>query len=211
MKKSALAKIVSFISVLAMLAVMTLPVFAANSVKLAQSAEISDKTVVVKLNVPENSGLATFAATINYDSSQLEFASATYGAGNTNATNSKEDGKVSVNMVWTEAMVSAGNLFTVVFNVKPGAAGEVALPVSVDFATDKEDNDISVIPSTASVNIPKGLVPATTSASATEGSVKAKNPNTSGAAVKVGGAAIAVVGVAAIVGATVLIKKKKDS
>lgn len=210
MKKSVFAKIISFVSVLAMLTALSVCAFAADSVKLSQTAEISDKTVVVKISVPENSGLATFSATLDYDSQKLEFSGVEYSAGNTNATNTKEDGKVGVNMVWTEAMSVKGTLATIVFNIKPGADGEIKLPVRVDFATGKDNDNITVTGSTAGVNIPKGLVPATTQAGGTEGSVKAKNPNTSGAAVKIGSTAAVVIAAAAI-GAAVVIRKKKEA
>lgn len=210
MKKRIFAKTISLISALAMIIVLAMPVFAADSVKLSQTAEISGKTVVVKIGISENSGLATFSATLSYDAAMLEFSSIEYTAGNTNATNTKEDGKVGINMVWAEAMSSKATLATIVFNIKPGAEGEIKLPVSVDFATDKQDANISVTPSTAGLNIPKGIVPATTAVGGTEESVKAKNPNTSGTAMKVGGAA-AVVIAAAAVGTLVAIKKKKES
>lgn len=211
MKKNIFAKIISFVSIVSILVVFAVPVFAANSVKLSQSAQISDKTVIVKIGVAENSGLATFAATLGYDAEKLEFASITYGAGNTNATNTKENGKVGINMVWTEAMSVEGTLATIVFNIKPGAEGKVDLPLSVDFATDKDNADISVTASSSSVSIPKGLVPATTAAGGgTEGNVNSKNPNTSGTAIKVGGTAAVIIS-AAVIGTAVIVKKKKEA
>lgn len=200
----------AFAGVLLLLSVLS--VYAGNSVSAQSSAKISNTTVVVTVSLPENPGLATLSATLSYDANQLEYDGIAYKSGDTTATNTETVGKVGINAVWAAQQTTACTLAEITFQIKPGAQGAVTFPVSVEFATNADNEPVDVRIAAAEDIIPKDLVPAETKgqgASSAE-NTDAKNPNTAGVKYAAIGTASAVALAAVGVLTGTAIKRKKS-
>ncbi|MGN0519441.1 MAG: cohesin domain-containing protein [Candidatus Fimenecus sp.] len=180
--------------------VCCIPAFASGAVTLqADAALAEDGTLTVTLSAPANSDIATFEATLNYDAQKLELQEVVYGAGDMTTSNTTEEGRVGLFMIWQDTQTDAATLATVTFKVKDGAVGTTDITFTNTAATDANDAEMAV-----SFGESDTVTVTLTEAPPTDEAI----PSTAGTYVAVGvGCAVAV---AAAVTAGALIKRKKD-
>ncbi|MGN0555592.1 MAG: cohesin domain-containing protein [Candidatus Fimenecus sp.] len=180
--------------------VCCLPAFAAGTVTLqANAAKAEDGTLTVTISAPANSNLATFESTLNYDAQKLELQEVVYGAGDMTTSNTTEEGKVGLFMIWQDTQTDEATLATVTFKVKDGAAGTTDITFTNTAATDANDSEVAV-----SFGESDTVTVTLTEAPPTEENI----PSTAGTYIAVG--AIGVVAVAAAVTTGALVKRRKD-
>lgn len=181
--------------------VCCIPAFAAGTVvNLQANATLAeDGTLTVTLSAPANSNLATLETTLQYDAQKLELQEAVYGAGDMTTSNTTEEGRVGLFMIWQDTQTAEATLATVTFKVKDGAAGTTDITFTNTAATDANDSEMAV-----SFGESDTVTITLTEAPPTEENI----PSTAGTYIAVG--AIGVVAVAAAVTTGALVKRKKD-
>lgn len=180
--------------------VCCLPCFAANAVSAKVDTALADGTLTVTVSVPENSEIATFESTLQYDKEKLELTDVQFGAGDVTTKNTDTPGAVKLYMIWQETQTEAATLVTVTFKVKEGAAGTTDITFVNTAATDGND---------AALDIAYGDSNTFSVVLSDAPDTNEKIPSTAGKYTAVGG--IGVVALAVAVTAGALIKRKKSA
>ena len=180
--------------------VCCLPCFAANAVSAKVDTALADGTLTVTVSVPENSEIATFESTLQYDKEKLELTDVQFGAGDVTTKNTDTPGAVKLYMIWQETQTEAATLVTVTFKVKEGAAGTTNITFVNTAATDGND---------AALDIAYGDSNTFAVVLSDAPDTNEKIPSTAGKYTAVGG--IGVVALAVAVTAGALIKRKRSA
>lgn len=148
MKKAKLSKIFAAILALAVIALMTVPAFAAKSVNVRLDIAGAEGKVYVRLTAPANSDIATMSAQLNFDNSALAFAGMSYLTDDSimSLTDDKrlEEGIVTANIILADSLTEKSKIFTYVFDVTNENAEKVSFEFLQIKATDSEDAPVAV-------------------------------------------------------------------
>ena len=213
------------VSVLAIVSILmtslVLVSFAASPKLTLTTGTTSNGQTELIISVPKGTDLATFQATVEYETDKVTLMSVEYLSGDKNVSNTETEGYAYLYDIWVESLNEKADIARLVFSVP--ADTKTTFTVSDIAATDSNDRPINFkVPVSASVKVKAtpadggaadgGATP-TTSASGSSSSGSGISGSTNGTSPNTGrmiASAAGVCGAAAAAAAVVVILKKKN-
>ena len=163
MKNKLISVVLALLIVFSTIALMSVSVSAAGTAFVVKELEETASTVKVEVKVTGNTGLSSFGANLEYDTSLLEFQSIDVGSVSDNAgmavfdSDPDENGNITITSVGGSGTKSNGTVFVATFkkrsSVGDGAVANVKV-TGVDGKTkDLDKNPASISSGSANINL----------------------------------------------------------